>query len=198
MAVSVTFNIPQGASLSNSGIGFFGSGSFGQSVAVSEYAGSAYATNSAGSLQGPQLNNFKYVTANSGLLNGSTLLNLRSLPNFQSTFEIRVTSDDSISVQNARLYVTERASSTGVAAGVVTQVAEIHHTGVSQSADGVGNVAWTSAIGSGTYLSLGNSPGISGLSSGAALGHSWYIAMSQSPSSVGSKLSTCRATLEYL
>lgn len=197
MAVSLGFFMPQGAEISSSGIGFFGSGGFSQSVAVSEYAGTSFVTNSSASLQGPQLNNIRYTTANSGLLNGTTLLNLRSIPNYQSTFEVKVTSDTAISVQNGRLYVTERSSATGLAAGVVTQVAQISHSGVAQDNTGNGSTAWASINGTGNYLALGNSPGISGLSSGSAVSHSWYIAMSQSPSSVGSKTSTCRVSVEY-
>lgn len=198
MAVSVGFFIPNGAEISSSGVGAFGSGGFGVSVPVGEYQGSTYVTNSAASLQGPALSNVKYVHANSGLVAGTTLLNLRAIPNSQSTFEIRITNDSAISLQNSRLYVTERTSTTGVPAGVTTQVAEIDHTGVAQDNVGLGNTAWTSAAGSGTYLALGNSPGPSGQSSGANTLHSYYIALSMSPNSVGSKTATARFQTEYL
>ena len=200
MAISVLFAIPNGASISSSGCGFFGSGSFGASVPVGEYQGSTYCTNSAGSLQGPALANVKYVHANSGLLNGSTLLNLRAIPNYQSTFEVRITSDDAVQLQNSRLYVTERASTTGNAAGVTIQVAEVDHTGLAQDNVGLGNVAWTSVngTGAGNFLSLGNSPGLSGGVSGSSVSHSYYVVMSLSPNSIGSKTATARFQTEYL
>lgn len=200
MAISVSFNMPNGASISSSGIGMFGSGGFGLSVPVGEYQGSSYVTNSAGSLNGPALSNVKYVHANSGLVAGTTLLNLRAIPNSQSTFEIRIASDDSVQLQNSRLYVTERASTTGNAAGVTIQAAEIDHTGVAQDNTGLGNVSWTSinGTGAGNFLSLGNSPGPSGSSSGSNTSHSYYIIMSLSPNSIGSKTATARFQTEYL
>lgn len=197
MAVSVSFNNPNSFDISSSGIGAFGSGGFGVSVPVGEYQGSTYVTNSSASLQGPALNNIKYVHANSGLLNGSTLLNLRAIPNAQATFEIRVTSDATISLQNARLYVTERTSTTGMPAGMTTYVAEINHTGAAQDNTGSGNTAWSAIGGSGFYLGLGDSPGPSGWGSGANLLHSYYIAMSLSPNSIGSKTATARFQAEY-
>ena len=198
MAISVSFNSPNGASISSSGVGMFGSGGFGQSVPVGEYQGSTYVTNSAGSLEGPALSNVKYIHDNSGLVGGSTTLNLRAIPNSQSTFEIRIASDSAVSLQNSRLYVTERASTTGIAAGVTIKIAEIDHTGVAQDNVGLGSVSWTGVAGSGTYLSLGNSPGLSGGVSGSATSHSYYIAMSLSPNSVGSKTATARFQTEYL
>lgn len=199
MPVGVSFNIPNGAEISSSGLGFFGSGGFGISVPVSEYQGSTYVTNSSASLQGPATSNLKYVHANSGLLNGSTLLNLRAIPNNNATFEIRITGDVAIQLQNSRLYVTDRSSTTGLAAGVTIQVAELDHTGVANTNDGLGNTAWTSVngTGAGNFLSLGNSPGLSGAASGSSTSHSYYIAMSLSPNSVGSKTATARFQTEY-
>lgn len=198
MAISVSFNIPNGASISSSGIGAFGSGGFGQSVSVGEYQGSTYVTNSAASLQGPALSNVKYVHDNSGLVAGTTLLNLRAIPNSQSTFEIRVTSDDAVSLQNSRVYVTERASTTGMPLYLSTKIAEIDHTGVVQLNEGLGSVAWSGVAGTGSYLSLGNSPGLSGGVSGSSTSHSYYIALSLSPSAVGSRTATLRFQCEYL
>jgi hypothetical protein len=197
MAVTVSFNNPNSFDITSSGVGAFGSGGFGVSVPVGEYQGSTYVTNSSASLQGPALNNIKYVTSASGLLNGSTLLNLRAIPNSQSTFEIRIASDVAIQIQNARLYVTERASTTGMPAGMTIQAAEIDHTGSNQVNDGLGNTSWAAIGGSGFYLALGNSPGPSGMTSGASVLHSYYIAMSLSPNSVGSKTATARFQAEF-
>lgn len=198
MAISVLFAIPNGASISSSGVGFFGSGGFGFSVPVGEFQGSTYCTNSAGSLQGPALSNVKYIHANSGLVAGSTILNLRAIPNNESTFEIRITSDDAVSLQNSRLYVTERASTTGMPAGMTIYAAEIDNTGTSQLNIGLGSVAWSGVAGTGAYLALGNSPGLSGAASGSSTSHSYYIALSCSPNSVGSKTATARFQTEYL
>jgi hypothetical protein len=178
-------------------VGFFGSGGFGQSVPVGEYAGTVYTTNSSASIQGPQLTNTKYVNSSSGLLGGATLLNLRSIPNSQSTFEIRIASDVAIQIQNARLYVTERTSTTGMPAGMTIQTAEVDHTGGSQDNTGLGNTTWAAIGGSGFYLALGNSPGPSGMTSGSNVLHSYYIVMSTSPNSVGSKTATARFQAEF-
>lgn len=186
-----------GASLGLSGIGGFGS-TFGQSINVGSYQDSTYETDSNGTSQGKTLSNVKWAHAQSGYVNGANLLNLLSIPNTDSTLDIRFTHTSQVSLVNAKVWITDRNTTTGIPAGVTTKVAQIQHTGVSQVANGVGNASWSTLGGTG-YLSLSNSPG-SGLLAvtGANAQHDWFIAISQSPDSIGSKLSTMRFQAEYL
>jgi hypothetical protein len=186
-----------GASLGLSGIGLFGS-TFGQSTNVGSYQDSTYETDSNGTQQGKTLSNIKWAHAQSGYVNGANLLNLLAIPNTDSTINIRFTHTSQVSLVNARLWITDRSSTTGIPAGVTTKISQLIHTGVSQVANGLGNSTWSTLGGTG-YLSLSNSPG-SGLLAvtGANARHDFFIAVSQSPDSVGSKLSTLRFMAEYL
>ena len=185
-----------GSLLGSSGCGFFGS-SFGQSVNVGSYQDSSYGTDSNGTSQGVTLSNVKWAHANSGYVNGANLLNLLSIPNTDATLNIRFTHTSTASLTNARLWITDRNTVTGIPAGVTTKVAEIRHTGVSQVANGVGNSSWSTLGGTG-YLSLTDSPGSGLLATGGVLAqHDYFVAISQSPDSVGSKLSTLRFSVEY-
>lgn len=186
-----------GASLGLSGIGFFGS-TFGQSVNVGFYQDSTYETDSNGTSQGKTLSNVKWAHAQSGYVNGANLLNLLAIPNSDASLNIRFTHTSQVSLVNARVWITDRSSTTGIPAGVTTKVAQIIHTGVSQVSNGVGNASWSTMGGTG-FLSISTSPG-SGLLAvtGANAQHDWFLAISQSPDSVGSKLSTLRFQAEYL
>jgi len=179
----------------SSGIGFFSS-NFGLSVNVGSYQDTTYVSDSAGSVQGIALGNIKWAHANSGYDNG-TLLNLLAIPNTDATLNIRFTHTSSVTLANARVWLTDRNTTTGIPATVTSKVAQIVHTGVSQVANGLGNASWSTLGGTG-YLSLTPSPG-SGLLAvtGANAQHDYFLAISQSPDSVGSKLSTLRFSCEY-
>src|SRR3954465_7657346 len=86
--------------LNGSGLGFFGAGGFGNSVAVAAYQDTTYITDGNGVSQGPQGNNVKWIHASSGQVAGTTNLLLQSIPNYQSTLNIRFSHTSAVRTQN--------------------------------------------------------------------------------------------------
>ncbi len=185
------------SNLNNSGLGFFGAGGFGNSVAVGAYQGTTFITDGNGINQGPQVNNVMWIHPNSGQLAGSTNVNLTSLPNYQGTLQIQFTNSTPCRVQNSRLYIYDRTSTNNAASGVTTAVANLIHPGVTQITGGSGDTSWEFPSAS-SYILLSQynnggafSPGTSGLgiNGGASIDsqHDFYVAISASPNSIGSK-----------
>jgi len=127
----------------------------------------------------------------------TVLLNLTYIPNIESTVGVRFTHDSAILVQNVVVKSTARDDENVGPTGMTLQCAEISHTGVAEVAGGLGDSAWTSIFGSGTTLSLTNSPGSGGFATGASVQHDWFLVLSASPSTIGSKLASLRVGLEY-
>ena len=183
--------------LSGSGLGFFGVGGFGNSVAVGSYQDTTFITDGNGVSQGPQGNNVKYVHPSSGQVGGSTNVALQNLPNYQSTLNVRFTNATPVRTQNAKLYIYDRTSTNNPPTGVTCFVSNIIHPATAQSPGGSGLSTWENPAGSSyvnaSILNNGNgfSPGTSGNSpNGAATSdvqHDWFFAISASPNSVGSK-----------
>jgi hypothetical protein len=183
--------------LNGSGLGFFGAGGFGNSVAVGAYQDTTFITDGNGVSQGPQGNNVKYIHPSSGQVGGSTNVALTSLPNYQSTLNVRFNHSSSVRTQNARLYIYDRTSLNNAPTGVTCAVSHIIHPNPNQAAGGSGLSTWEFPTGSSyvnaSVLANGNlfSPGLSGLSPNGGntsdLNHDWYFAISASPNSVGSK-----------
>jgi hypothetical protein len=174
--------------ISGSGIGFYGSG-FGYSVPVGQYPVRAFITNSAGSTQGPEIDNNRYVSS-TGVIIGQTgtPILLTQLPNYLSTLNIRFSNTTAVSVQNAELRIYDRSGINNNPTGVTCYVAEVIHTGTAQVTGGLGDATWQNIRGSTNILSLQNSPGLSGLTPGSTgTIHDWFIALSPSPDSIGSK-----------
>ena len=175
--------------LGGSGIGWYGDGGFGTSVVVGEYPDSAYITNAAGAIQGPQAENNKYSSA-SGVDLGVGQILLTQLPNYQTTLNIAFTHTSAVKVQNARLYFYDRTSENNAPSGVTVKAAEIVHPDNTQTISGSGDSLWQVPAGS-SYLPLVDSPGISGLSPNGPdtsdTRHDWYVAVSPTPTSAGAK-----------
>lgn len=195
--------------LAGSGLGFYGTAGFGVSVPVGEYQGRTYITNSPGTAQGPEASNIKWYSSESGVIGQSgSPINILNIPNYQATVNMRFTYDSAVQVQNTRIKIYDRVSSSNSASGVTQQAAEVIHPNTSQVGTGSGDTAWTTFTSNGSglqYMSLANSPGISGLYAGngtasarADSRHDWYILLSASPDSIGSKLYGLYATTEYL
>ena len=192
---------------SGSGLGFFGSGGFGRSVAVGAYQENTYVTDGNGATQGPSVNNVKYVHANSGELDGSTTLNLQHIPNWRSTLNVRFTHTSAVQVQNAEVCIYDRTSLGSGAVGVTTWLAEILHPSVVESGSlGSGDTSWEQAEGTGSAKAMADSPGISGLYALNGTGsvhsgqiHDWYLCLSASPDTIGAKTQYgLYFSLEYL
>jgi hypothetical protein len=194
--------------LSGSGLGFFGAAGWGASVQVGAYQGRTFITNGAGSTQGAELQNTKFLNSASGILGqtGSGIA-LTAIPNYQCPLQIRFTYDSAVKTQNVQLRIYDRVSVDANASGVTTKVAEIIHPGITQSNTGSGDTSWLTPGGSGSIVSLAPSPGCSGMFAGAngADGnwsdttHDWYLAISASPDSIGAKSQfALQIALEYL
>lgn len=191
--------------LNGSGLGFYGS-TFGASVQVGQYQDTTYVTNATGTVNSWLANNVKFTTAASGSVNGGASQNLRTIPNKDSTLNIRFTNDTAVITQNAEIRIYDRSDIARAASGVLTKVATIVHPNVSSAGpSGSGSAVWVTfdSTTSGSGLSLWASPGISGLSPlGAAttdIRHDWFLALSSSPSSIGSKTAYgLYVSLEYL
>lgn len=201
------------ANLSGSGLGFYGGG-FGYSVEVGSWQDTTFITNSVGTLQGPQVNNVKYLNIGSGIVNSaSSGVPLTAIPNNLATLNIRFTHGSAVKTQNAVFHIFDRNNVNSPASGVTCRVAEIIHPDPVQNNNGSGDTTWMGITtnpltgsatvgGSGITVPLVASPGVSGLRpNGAdttATQHDWYVAITASPDSVGSKLFAGFVLCEYL
>lgn len=181
--------------LSGSGLGFYGDGGFGASVSVGAYQGRTFITNSAGTSQGPEVNNVKYHNSGSGILGqAGSGIGLQAVPNYLSTLKISFTNDSAVKVQNAKIYCYDRSSINNGPTGVTCKMAELIHPSITQIGNGSGDGTWITPVGSSVVLDLANSPGTSGqyaangsTSLWSDTRHDWYVAISASPNSIGSK-----------
>jgi len=202
MAAAVTFFAGDGFTIQNlngSGLGFFGAGGFGFSVQVSSYQDRTFITNGAGTIQGFEVDNNKFLDGGafgtepnvSGVtLLGSGLL-LLQVPNYLSTLNVRFTNDTAVTTQNAVLFIHDRVSKVNPPSGVKCQVAEVIHIGTDNGFVGSGDNVWIRASGDGATVPLVSGPGVSGFSPGgtstSADRHDWFVAVSPTPESIGSK-----------
>lgn len=195
--------------LGPSGLGFYGDAGFGASVPVGTYQGRTFVTDGNGVSQGPEAQNVKWQNAGSGILGQTgSGIGLQAIPNYQATLNIRFSHDSAVQTQSAEMRIYDRSDINEGAVGVTTKAAEIIHPNVTQGPTGSGDSQWITPAGSGTTLSLANSPGRSGewagdgvsvVSSRPDLIHDWYVALSASPDSIGSKTSYgLYVSLEYL
>lgn len=183
--------------LNNSGLGFFGSAGFGQSVPVNAWQGTTYVTDSNGVSQGPQANNIQWVHPNSGNVQTGTTVALNKIPNYQSTLNVHFNNSTAVRTQNAKLYIYDRTSTSNPPSGVTCAVSHLIHPDVSQTNTGSGLSTWEYPAGSSyvncSVLANGSaySPGTSGQSPNGGTttdtNHDWYFAISASPNSIGSK-----------
>jgi hypothetical protein len=192
--------------MAGSGLGFYGSGGFGTSVAVNDWQETTYVTDGNGLVQGPQAQNVKWTHANSGEVDGSVNLPLSWIPNYQTSLNVRFTHGTEVKVQNVEARIYDRNNINVGASGVTTRVAEIIHPSVTQEAGGSGDSAWIEAAGSGVTVTMADSPGMSGYYAGDGddstredTRHDWYLALTASPDSIGSKTQYgLYVSLEYL
>lgn len=212
MAAALTFYIDNGGAgdfdiaTGGSGLGFYGGGGFDYSVSVAAYQENTYVTDSDGVTEGPQANNVKYLDSGSGEIPVGVQLPVIRIPNAKCTLNPRFTNDSAVQIQNAELRIYDRASINNPASGVTTRAYECLHPDTSTSVDGSGLTTWTTPAGSGTILSLADSPGVSGLAAGNGSSstasdtrHDWYVCLSARPDSIGSKTQYgLYVSLEYL
>lgn len=203
------YNSAEIPNIGGSGIGFYGSG-FGYSVPVGSFQDTTFITNSAGTAQGPQIENIKYTHPNSGSVNGATSIPLTGIPNYLATLNIRFEHTSNVQVQNVQVKIYDRVSINNNASGVTTCLAEIIHPDTLQTVKGSGDTAWmvNSGVAGVTNYSftLAPSPGSGGQWAGNGSNsvrtdkcHDWFLALSASPDSIGSKSQYgLYCSLEYL
>lgn len=191
------------ANLSGSGLGFYGDAGFGYSVPVGLYNGRTFITDSTGTAQGPEVDNNKYAGASTVIVGqAGSGINLRQLPNYLSTVNIRFTHATPVQVQNAKVYGFDRVNQNNNPSGVNLMAAQIIHPDTTQVMNGSGTAAWVNIKGSTTTLPITSGPGTSGLSPNG-IGtvdsrHDWFLSLSASPQSVGAKEFGLFMELEYL
>jgi hypothetical protein len=189
--------------LSGSGIGFYGDSGFGYSVPVGSFNGRSFITDSTGTQQGPEVDNCKYVSSGTVILGQTgSGINLKQIPNYLSTLNIRFTHGSNALTQNAKVYGYDRSNKNNSPSGVVLYAAQVIHPSTVQTLTGSGSATWTSLLGSTATLSLSSGPGTSGLSpNGASTSdtrHDWYLALSAGPTTVGAKEFAAWFEMEYL
>jgi hypothetical protein len=202
----LSFFAGEGANINNisgSGIGFYGDSGFGYSIPVGSFNGRSFITDSTGTAQGPEVDNNKFAGAGTVIVGqAGSGINLRQLPNYLSTLNIRFTHTSAVQVQNAKLYGYDRSNKTNAPSGVDLYAAQIIHPDLTQVMNGSGSATWVNIKGSGTILALTSGPGVSGLSPNGpgttAAQHDWYVALSATPTSVGAKEFGSWMELEYL
>lgn len=188
---------------SSSGLGFF-AGGFGESVPVGDYNSRTFITNSNGTVEGPEVDNIKYSSPGSAILGQSgSPIALTAIPNYKATLNARFTFDSGVRTQNVEARIFDRTDVNAGATGVTTKVAEIIHSGITQTDNGSGDTTWITPAGSAVVVDLVSSPGTSGLSPSGIdtvdTRHDWYLAISASPDSIGSKTQFgLYISLEYL
>lgn len=202
MAAAVTFLAGDGVTendLVGSGLGFFGAGGFGFSVEVGAYQDRTFITNGAGSIEGLEVDNNKFLNTGAfsgpGGVSGVTILTsgllLTELQNELASLNIRFTNDTPVTTQNGIVYIFDRTNKNNDPSGLTCQVAEIIHPAPNNADQGSGDAAWITAAGSGLTVAIADSPGPSGESpEGPATSddrHDWFFALSASPDSIGSK-----------
>jgi len=143
-----------------SGLGFYGAGGFGSSVALDAYQDRTYLTNSLGNDPGPAARNIKYTSPMSGTMQAvGTPTGLLKMNGSESTLVINFSHDTAVKVQNAQLRIFDRNNINNPASGVNTKVAEIiNFNGSGQVSDWLANAGddVSNVIGSGDALWWGS------------------------------------------
>lgn len=198
MAVSISFLSAQTLVIdaaAGSGLGFYGDAGFAASISTGSWNGRTFITNGAGTSQGPEANNIKFLNIGSGIIGqtGSGVA-LDHIPNYLATLNIRLNTDTAVQAQNAKVYLYDRVSINNPPSGVTVKFAEVIHPSVSQLVTGSGDTTWLTPAGTGSIVSMAPSPGVSGMFAGNGSNstwtdkqHDWFGAISASPDTIGSK-----------
>ena len=187
-----------------SGLGFFGPGGFGYSVAVGSWQSRTFITNTNGTTEGAEIDNNKWINA-TGVTWGVTGEEhlLTELPNDKATININFTHSSAVNIQNAELRAYDGTNVDNAPSGIEIRGAEILHPYTTYVNNGSGDTHWTAMSGANGILSLSDSPGSGALvaATGGTVNstrHDYFVALSASPSSVGAKTGKFYISLEYL
>jgi len=187
-----------------SGLGFFGAGGFGYSVAVGAYQARTYITDANGTIEGAEVDNNRYSEA-TGVIFGQTgePHPLTEMPNDKTTMNLRFDHTSSIDTQNAELRAYDGTDVDAAPSGFKVFAYEAVHPGITYVDNGSGDASFTDMSGASSLINLSDSPGSGGLYawSGHAspnTRHDWYVGCSVTPDSVGAKTAKLYFSLEYL
>jgi hypothetical protein len=180
--------------MNGSGLGFFGAGGAYSSVRINEYQDRTFVSNANGTTVGAEIDNVKYSNPTGAIISRGGVTDaalwIKNIPNYKSTLNIRFTDASSVRTQNAKVQIYDRSSVSNGPVGVICQACEVVHPETSQAVEGSGSSSWVSCSGSSPYLTLVDSPGLSGIRvSGAntySTTHDWYVCLSASPTGIGS------------
>jgi hypothetical protein len=195
----------------SSGLGFFGDDGFDSPIAVGEFNGRVFVTNSSGTVEGFECNNNKYLDA-SGVIYGQdgSGLRLRNLPNELATLNFRFEHDSEVYCQQVKLWIFDGSFTGGVAnktrpaENLTFYAAEIRHRSQLQNVTSTyTDATWSNLSASGSnWIGLVNSPGLYGVREGGleelSIRHDWYIAVTCTPVNLGDKQFGMTFELEYL
>lgn len=184
-------------------LGFFGPDGFGDPLSLNEFNGRTFITTIDGSVAYEECDNCRRVSSSDVVIGqiGSGI-NIRNLPNYLATINLRFTHPQTVLIQNARLIAFDGIDTINAPVGLGVYGAEIIHTSKLQTDEGTGDTSWIKMEGSAQQLNLVDSPGTLGLS---PLGpatmdtrHDWYVALSVAPTIPGDRTFALRAELEYI
>jgi hypothetical protein len=183
--------------IAGSGLGFFGNGGAYSSVRINDYQDRTFVSNSNGTSVGAEIDNVKYIDSTGAIISRGGVEDssiwIKNIPNYKSTLNIRFTHGDSVRTQNGKVQIYDRSNINNGPVGVICQACEIVHPEESQSVVGSGSASWVPCSGSSPYLSLTDSPGLSGIresgSNTYSTTHDWYVCLSASPTGIGSHTS---------
>lgn len=177
-------------------LGFFGPAGFGDPLSLNEFNGRTFVTDDDGSTEFAECDNCRRISSSNVVIGQTgTGIDIRNLPNYLATINLRFTHPQAVLVQNAQLIAV-------VPTGLDIYGAEIIHTSRLQTETGTGDTSWVAMGGSGQILNLVDSPATSGLSpfgpASTDTRHDWYIALSTTPTLPGDKQFSFQADLEYI
>ena len=187
-----------------SGLGFFGNGGFGYSIAVGNWNDKTYITDASGVQEGEEVNNLEYVDSTGCYFGGSGEYQvLTEIPNDKATLNLSFRHDTSVDVQNAEFRCYDGTNVDNSPSGIEVRAFEIIHPSSTYIDNGSGDVSWVALSGSTQTLDLADSPASGGFAafSGAEISdiqHDWFVGVSISPQSIGSKTAKLYFNLEYL
>jgi len=133
----------------------------------------------------------------------SDTIELRKLPNYLSTLNVRFTSSSNVNVTNGLFEILSTDGTTSPS-GIDFKMAEIIHPSTSKSVIGSGDASWqdlpsATGVSSDTKLSVTDNPGVSGLTFGVSSNrHDWFVAISKKDVDIGVKDFTIKFTVDYL
>lgn len=188
---------------SNYALGFYGAGE-NEHVEIGEYQTKTFLVDKGGTVGEVQCRNVTYASDTTGYVDHvQTPVNLRNIPNYQATLNIRLLQPEDVFVALAEAKFYNGYDENIPPDGLNIKVAELRHTNTRLNVVAGGSDSeWFDAE-NGEWFRLTQSPGERGVKSnsfGLWVGdqHDWYLAISVSPEEIGSRVFGLQVRLEYI